>query len=94
MLLKGYQISIERLYPDIFIFNAMQCREVALQFNARAMNGLNKLLDENEDECMGAAKLAGLLASYDPESKNSKEDKLARIKQELNAYWETYTPTL
>lgn len=92
MLLKGYQISIEKLYPDTFLFNASQCREVALQFNSRAINGVNKMLTENEDECIGAAKLAGVLASYDPESKNSKKERLARIKKELDAYWESYTP--
>jgi hypothetical protein len=82
---KGFQVLIESKYPVVLFFTEEQAVELSMLFQYRAIKKIKLHYSDKNNPRYSASTLSFLFASY---IKESKEQRIKRIKQELSNYWE------
>ena len=77
----GYLVLINSAYPDTIAFNKSVAMEAANRFNPNAVNYIERTYTERRS----ASELAKMLAFDNSETR---EEILARVRRELNEFWE------
>jgi hypothetical protein len=77
----GYLVLINNAYPETIAFNKKVAMEAANRFNPNAVNYIERTYTERRS----ASELAKMLAF---DNNESREEILARVRRELNEYWE------
>ena len=90
---KAYQVLIEHLCPDDYMLKPAKAFVVWEELCEGSSKSLTQYIKSSKEDNISPASLAFLMSQADPNRHQTRQERLERIRRELNDYWKfEYTP--